>query len=212
MKNVDTSSEKEKEKEIVHKVNYLHRTGLYYIEDVCNTLKEVQSLSTILRPDLMIKTVFPFIDGVIQDILISVSMDDLTRNEKIQIDLFFSVATSLSRIVEHEDSLKKEAEWTLYHKVMSALIRKTDSKVSWLHNRRGHLALLASVSKAVVPYSELLSKINRPEIAVVRIINELKSLGLVQQRIVNEERAICIKAKGVRLLYEMDVSLGSHGQ
>ena len=209
MKNVEKSSKKEIE--IVHKVNDLHCTGLYFIEDIQDMLTEVESLTPILTTNLMIKTVFPFIDGVIQDILISVSMDDLTRYEKVQIDRFFSVATSLSRIVEHEDSLKKGVEWTLYHKVMSALIRKTYSKVSWLHNRRGHIELLANVSKAVVPYSELLSKTNRHEIAVVRIVNELKSLGLVQQHIVNEKRAIGITTKGQRLLHEMDVSFDKLG-
>ena len=114
-----------KEVELIENLNSLSNTSIFYLKEFCELLKDVRNSSRELTAEFVEKTVFHYIDSYIDDILVAVSSDELISKDRRDIDLFFSLVTSLSRATKTSRGQEKNKRWTIYYNAIQVIIRRS---------------------------------------------------------------------------------------
>ena len=196
-----------REVELIYNLNSLSKTSIFYLKEFCELLKDVRNSSGGLTAEFVEKTVFHYIDSYIDDILIAVSSDELISKERRDIDLFFSLVTSLSRGTETPGGQEKNKRWSIYQTAIQVIIRQSNSAVHWIVKFPQYLILFLKISDLPISYSKLFLETEMNKVKLVRIISMFKALGLVSDCTIDTEKAVRLTAKGMRLASELRLTV-----
>lgn len=170
------------ESKAIEGINFFSKTGISNISEVA---KFLESLDSFVENDERFtrNTFIPFVDEFLDSLIISVSTDKLTKEEKRQVDKLFSVSEYLLRLTDNEIKTTKMIEWSKCKYIFNLLIRKKESSFSYLGNRFQHKQILAMARDGNCTVNNIIDKLKIHKQRVSRITVELKSLGLIKEDI-----------------------------